>query len=144
MKDKINSYKDLRVYNNAMEAAMKIFELSKTFPPEENNSLTDKLRCASRSVCTTIGEAWRKRIDQAAFTARLNDTESLACASQVWVEFARKCGYLKDEACNELDSAYDQILGQLFKMSKESDKWIIQIKSLLRLEANLKHRIMNL
>ena len=123
MKDKINSYKDLRVYNNAMEAAMKIFELSKTFPPEENNSLTDKLRCASRSVCTTIGEAWRKRIDQAAFTARLNDTESLACASQVWVEFARKCGYLKDDACNELDSAYDQILGQLFKMGKESNKW---------------------
>ena len=123
MKDKINSYKDLRVYNNAMEAAMKIFELSKTFPPEENNSLTDKLRCASRSVCTTIGEAWRKRVDQAAFTARLNDTESLACASQVWVEFARKCGYLKDEACNELDSAYDQILGQLFKMGKESNKW---------------------
>jgi len=123
MKDKINSYKDLRVYNNAMEAAMKIFELSKTFPPEENNSLTDQLRCASRSVCTTIGEAWRKRVDQAAFTARLNDTESLACASQVWVEFARKCGYLKDEACNELDSAYDQILGQLFKMGKESNKW---------------------
>jgi len=128
MKDKINSYKDLRVYNNAMEAAMKIFELSKTFPPEENNSLTDKLRCASRSVCTTIGEAWRKRIDQATFTARLNDTESLACASQVWIEFARKCGYLKDEACNELDSAYDQILGQLFKMIKESDKWTIKSK----------------
>ena len=128
MKDKINSYKDLRVYTNAMEAAMKIFELSKTFPPEENNSLTDKLRCASRSVCTTIGEAWRKRIDQATFTARLNDTESLACASQVWVEFARKCGYLKDEACNELDSAYDQILGQLFKMIKESDKWTIKSK----------------
>jgi four helix bundle protein len=123
MKDKIMNFKDLRVYNNAMEAAMKIYELSKTFPPEEKHSLTDQLRCSSRSVCTTIGEAWRKRIDQASFTARLNDSESLACASQVWVEFARKCGYLKDEACNELDSAYDQILGQLFKMGKESYKW---------------------
>ena len=123
MKDKIISYKDLRVYNNAMEAAMKIFELTKAFPAEEKHSLTDQLRRTSRSVCSTIGEAWRKRIDQAAFAARLNDTESLACASQVWVEFARKCGYLKDEVCNELDSAYDQILGQLFKMGKESAKW---------------------
>ena len=130
MKDKINSYKDLRVYNNAMDAAMKIFEFTKSFPPEEKHSLTDQLRCASRSVCTTIGEAWRKRIDQAAFTARLNDTESLACASQVWVEFARKCGYLKDEICNELDSAYDQIQGQLFKMIKEADKWIIKSERL--------------
>ena len=125
MKDKIKSYKDLRVYNNAMEAAMKIFELTKTFPAEEMHSLTDQLRRTSRSVCSTIGEAWRKRIDQAAFTTRLNDTESLACASQVWIEFARKCGYLKDEDCDELDSAYDQILGQLFKMGKESAKWTI-------------------
>ena len=123
MKEKIKSYKDLRVYNNAMEAAMKIFELSKTFPPEEKYSLTDQMRHASRSVCATIGEAWRKRINQAVFTARLNDSESVACESQVWVEFARKCGYLKEEVCDELDSAYDQILGQLFKMIKESDKW---------------------
>lgn len=126
MKEKIKSYKDLRVYNNAMEAAMKIFELSKTFPPEEKYSLTDQMRHASRSVCATIGGAWRKRINQAVFTAGLNDSQSVACASQVWVEFARKCGYLKEEVCDELDSAYDQILGQLYKMIKESDKWTIK------------------
>jgi four helix bundle protein len=126
MKDKINSYRDLRVYNNAMEAAMKIFELSKAFPPEEKYSLTDQMRRASRSVCSNIGEAWRKRINQATFNARLNDSESLACATQVWIEFGRKCGYLEDEISNELDSAYDQILAQLFKMIKESDKWTIK------------------
>lgn len=126
MKDKIKSYKDLRVYNNAMEAAMKIFELTRTFPPEEKYSLTDQMRRASRSVCSTIGEAWRKRANQAAFTARLNESESVACESQVWVEFARKCGYLKDEISDELDAAYDQILGQLFKMIRESDKWTIK------------------
>ena len=126
MKAKINSYKDLRVYNNAMEAAMKIFELSKAFPAEEKYSLTDQMRRASRSVCSNIGEAWRKRVNQATFNARLNDSESLACATQVWIEFARKCGYLKDEISNELDSAYDQILGQLFKMIRESDKWTIK------------------
>jgi four helix bundle protein len=122
----VKSYKDLWVYNNAMEAAMKIFELTKTFPPEEKYSLTNQMRDASRSVCATIGAAWRKRINQAAFAAKLKDSESVACESQVWVEFARKCGYLKDEVCDELDSAYDQILGQLFKMIKESDKWVIK------------------
>ena len=130
MTDKIKSYKDLRVYNNAMEAAMKIFEITKTFPPEEKYSLTDQMRRASRSLCSNIGQAWRKRINQAAFTAKLNDSENFACESQVWVEFARKCGYLKDEICNELDSAYDQILGQLFKMIKEADRWIIKSERL--------------
>jgi four helix bundle protein len=126
MKNQIKSYKDLRVYNNAMEASMKIFELTKTFPPEEKCSLADQMRRASRLLCSHIGLAWRKRVNQAAFTAKLNDSENFACESQVWVDFSRRCGYLKEEVCNELDSAYDQILGQLFKMIKESDKWIIK------------------
>ena len=130
MKNKIQSYKDLRVYGNAMEAAMKIFELTKTFPPEEKCSLTGQMRRASLSLCSNIGQAWRKRVNQAAFTAKLSDSENFACESQVWVEFARRCGYLKEEVCDELDSAYDKILGQLFKMIKESDKWIIKSERL--------------
>lgn len=58
----IRSYKELRVYQAAMDAAMKIFELSKRFPVEEKYSLTDQIRRSSRSVCTNIGEAWRKSV----------------------------------------------------------------------------------
>lgn len=35
MGERINSYKELRVFENAMNAAMKIFEQTKSFPPEE-------------------------------------------------------------------------------------------------------------
>jgi four helix bundle protein len=126
MKEKIKSYRDLRVFNNAMDAAMKIFDLTKAFPSEEKNSLIDQMRGSSRSVCSSIGEAWRKRRYQNAFTVKLNDAESEACETQVWVQFSRMCNYLEGEVCDELDSAYDQILGQLFKMIKESDKWIIK------------------
>ncbi len=73
MKEKINSYRDLRVFNNAMDAAMKIFDLTKAFPSEEKNSLIDQIRGSSRSVCSSIGEAWRKRRYQNAFTVKLND-----------------------------------------------------------------------
>jgi four helix bundle protein len=61
MSDQIRSYKDLRVYRNAMEAAMEIFELTKSFPAEERYSLVDQFRRASRSVCANIAEGWRKR-----------------------------------------------------------------------------------
>ena len=61
MTDKINSYKDLRVFQNAMKAAMKIFELTENFPPEEKYSMTDQLRRSSRCVCANITRAWRKR-----------------------------------------------------------------------------------
>lgn len=33
--EKIKGYKELRVYQNAIEAAMSIFNLKKHFPPEE-------------------------------------------------------------------------------------------------------------
>jgi hypothetical protein len=36
----IQSYRELRVYQTAMDAPMEIFQLSKSFPPEEKYSLT--------------------------------------------------------------------------------------------------------
>lgn len=57
MGDRIRSYRDLRVYQNAMEVAMEIFELTKGFPPEEKYSMVDQMRRSSRSVCTNIAEA---------------------------------------------------------------------------------------
>ena len=53
----IRRHTDLDVYQQAFEAAMKIFEASKTFPKEETYSLTDQIRRSSRSVCANIAEA---------------------------------------------------------------------------------------
>ena len=103
----IRSYKELRVYQAAMEAAMKIFELSKRFPVEEKYSLTDQMRRSSRSVCTNIGEAWRKRRYPAHFISKLSDSEGEAEETRVWVEIALRCKYLTDEEAKELDEAYD-------------------------------------
>ena len=50
---------------------MRIFELTKGFPKEEVYSLTDQIRRSSRSVCSNIAEAWRKRRYEAAFVSKL-------------------------------------------------------------------------
>ena len=36
MAERINTYNELRVYQNAMEAAMEIFEITKGFPKKRN------------------------------------------------------------------------------------------------------------
>ena len=71
----IRSFKELRVWQNAMDAAMRVYELSKRFPAEEKYSMTDQIRRSSRSVPSNIAEAWRKRRYQAAFVSKLNDAE---------------------------------------------------------------------
>lgn len=126
MTELIKSYKDLRVFQNAMNAAMKIFHLTEKFPPEEKYALTDQIRLSSRSVCSNITKAWRKRRYKTPFIAKLNHSEGEACETQVWLEFARQCQYLDDDICNDLDSAYDQIMGQLVKMINQPDKWLIK------------------
>ena len=94
MGGKIQSHRDLEVYRKGFDAAMEIFEFSKKFPKEETYSLTDQVRRASRSVCANLAEAWRKRRYQAAFVSKLSDSETEAAETQVWLEFAVKCGYL--------------------------------------------------
>jgi len=61
-----------------------------------------------------LAEAWRKRRYKAAFIAKLSDAESEACETQVWVEFARRCEYLEDVACNELDAACEHMIRAFF------------------------------
>jgi four helix bundle protein len=122
----IRSFKELRVYQAAMEAAMRIFELSKHFPSEERYSLTDQIRRCSRSVCTNIAEAWRKRRYPAHFVSKLSDSEGEAEETRVWLEFARRCNYLAEHDAQELDETYDRILSQLVTMISNHEKWIIR------------------
>ena len=126
MADRIHTHKELRVYQNVMDAAMEIFSLTKSFPTEEKYSMIDQMRRSSRSVCANIAEAWRKRRYQAAFVAKLNDAESEASETQVWLELARKCNYLSIETEKRLDPMYDHIIGQLIRMIDEAEKWIVK------------------
>ncbi len=128
----ISSYKELRVYQKAMNAAMRIFELSKHFPIEERYSLTDQIRRASRSVCSNIGEAWRKRRYPAHFVSKLSDSEGEAEETRVWLEFSWRCGYMSKSDASGLDTEYDQIIGQLVRMIDRPDQWIIDTKRVRR------------
>lgn len=125
MSERIKSHRDLSVYKNSFESAVVIFELSKSFPAEEKYSLTDQWRRSSRSVCANIAEAWRKRRYKAAFIAKLSDSEAEACESQVWLEFAHKCGYIDESTFKRLDEEYDRVLGQLVRMIDGADDWLI-------------------
>jgi len=69
-------HRDLRVYQAGFESAVRIQELSKRFPVEEQYSLTDQIRRSSRSVCTNIAEAWRKRRYPKHFASKLSDADS--------------------------------------------------------------------
>lgn len=105
---------------------MRIFHLTKSFPKEETYSLTDQIRRASRSVCSNVAEAWRKRRYEAAFVSKLNDAEAEAAETQVWLDFSVECKYLDVAIALELQTTYDTVLGKLVAMIQHPEHWVIR------------------
>src|SRR5437763_13753181 len=115
-KKPIRHFRDLDVYQNALAAGLRVYELTKKFPAEEKYSLTDQIRRSSRSVCANIAEAWRKRRYQAAFVSKISDAETKAAETQVHLEFAFRHGYVARDEFLKIDDACEKIIIQLVKM----------------------------
>ena len=120
---KIRSHRELEVYILSFGTAMKIFEISKSFPKEETYSLTDQIRRSSRSVCANLAEAFRERRYPKSFISKLSDSESEAAETQTWLDFSLNCGYITEAEHHDLNDTYDRILGKLVTMSLHPENW---------------------
>ena len=119
--ERIKSVRDLIVYRKSFEAAMKIFEISKTFPKEELYSLTDQIRRSSRSVCSNLSEAWRKRRYKAVFINKLSDSGQEAAETPTWLEFSLACNYIDKQIYDKLFNEYEEIFAMLHGMTEKAD-----------------------
>ena len=93
----INSAKELKVYEAAHDLAMKIFDVSKHFPPDERYALTTQIRRSSRSTCLNLREAWAKRRYEAHFVSKLTDCDGENSETDSSLDFARDCQYITQE-----------------------------------------------
>jgi len=79
------NFKETTAYILAFHLAMDIFETSKNFPKEETYSLTDQIRRSSRSVCTNLAEAFRKKWYRSHFISKISDSDSKNSETNVWI-----------------------------------------------------------
>ena len=121
----LGGYKDLKVFQVAYSLAMDIFALTKSFPRDERYSLTDQMRRSSRSVAANIAEGFRKRQYPSMFVSKLADADAETTETQVWLNFARDCGYLQLDQHNELSSRYEEVGKMLGSMIRNPEKFII-------------------
>jgi four helix bundle protein len=57
MTERIEIFRELRVYQTAFELQQEVCRVSKTFPKEEMFSLTDQIRRSSRAIGANLAEA---------------------------------------------------------------------------------------
>ena len=118
------SFKGLKVYQLAYALAMEIFEISRNFPKEERYSLTDQIRRSSRSVCSNIAEAYRKRKYPRYFTSKISDADSEASETMVWIDFAFDCKYISKETKEKILLKYDEVGKMLGAMANKPYKFL--------------------
>lgn len=123
MAEKIRHFRELHVYRDAFATAATIERLTETFPEKEKWRLTDQSIRASRSVCSSIAEAWRKRRYPRAFISKLSDAESEASEMQCWLEFALEKKYIVEGVFADLDDRYEHIIRRLALMSQNVESW---------------------
>ena len=102
-------FKKLMAYQKAFKLAMTIYKTSKSFPKEETYSLTDQIRRSSRSVCSNIAEAYRKRRYPKHFISKLTDADGENSETSVWLDFAYHCEYINSEVHRDLTQKNSEI-----------------------------------
>jgi len=102
MTERIESFRELRVYQAAFELQQEIFKVSKGFPKEEMFSLTDQIRRSSRGIGANLAEAWQKRRYESHFVSKLSDSDAEQAETQHWLDTALNCKYIGSEVHTSL------------------------------------------
>jgi four helix bundle protein len=120
---KIETFKDLIVYQKSYKSAMEIFEISKSFPKEEKYSLTDQIRRSSRSVTSCIAESWSRRRYVKSFVNKLIDALGEENETEVWLDYSFDCKYIEKDTHESIINGYEEVRKMLISMINTPEKW---------------------
>ena len=119
----MGSFRDLNVYKKAFDLSMLIFKESKKFPNDEKFGLTSQIRRSSRSVCSNVGEGYRKRLYPAHFVSKCSDADMENSETQVWLDFALACEYIEKKQYDEYLKRSEEIGRMIGHMIENPEKY---------------------
>jgi len=119
----LGDYKDLIVFQKAYRLAMDIFEETKSFPQNEKFSLIDQMRRSSRSVCSNLAEAYRRRKYKPHFLSKLSDSETENTETEVWLDFSKDCKYLSLKKYEDFFQRNTEVGKLIWYMINNPDKF---------------------
>ena len=108
MSTMINSYKDLKVWNKAMDLTTMVYDALKTFPPKEEYGLSSQMRRSSVSIPSNIAEGYGRNstLDYCRF---LQIALGSAYELETQVELARRLDYVDNDTANKLATQLTEV-----------------------------------
>jgi len=110
-----NSYKDLIVWQKAMELVVEVYRLTDSFPKSETYALSSQMRRCSVSIPSNIAEGCRRstRKDYRQFLIVAFGSGS---ELETQIEIAKRLSYGNKEAYDKADKLLDEIMRMLNKL----------------------------
>jgi len=112
----IQSFKDLKVYQESYELAVLINRSILRLPNSEKYDLVDQMRRASKSIPANIAEGYAKRLSEKEFKRYLLSATGSCNEMFVHISFAKDLGFWKPEFCEDLLKRYDIVGKQLTRL----------------------------
>ncbi len=108
--ERIESFRDLRVWQQARRLATSVYRLTKSSPANERFGLTQQLRRAAVSVPSNIAEGWGRGAGRD-FTRFLHIARGSLCEIETQLLLSEDLGFLRD-------SEYDALLAEVYDCSR--------------------------
>ena len=97
----VRSYRDLIVWQKAMDLVEEVYGITKFFPREEQFSLTSQLRRSAISVPSNIAEG-EGRFSKADFNHFLSISHGSLCEAETQTLLANRLDYIERAVADEL------------------------------------------
>jgi four helix bundle protein len=110
LSEKIKSFRDLEIWQEAHSLALEVYRITKDFPKEEIYGLTSQIRRAASSVAACIVEGHSRNTTKE-FMKFLYDARASAAETEYHLLLSKDLNYLSVEIYEKLSSRY-QVLGR--------------------------------
>jgi four helix bundle protein len=112
---KVDSYKDLIVWQKAMDLVVEVYALTEKFPHSEMYGLTSQMRRAAVSIPSNIAEG-RRRSTKKDFRHFLLTSFGSGSELETQVEIAKRLPFGKSLTYEKTDSLLNEVMRMLNKM----------------------------
>ena len=110
--NKINDYKDLLVWQKAMNLVVEVYKTTKMLPKEETFGLSDQMRRAAVSIPSNIAEGYGRQTPKS-YAQFLTIARGSAYELETQLLLCKKIHHLPSEIANTLISAISEITKML-------------------------------
>jgi|SRR3989344_1127989 len=112
---KTGSYRDLVVWQKAVELCTRVYALTKKYPKEELFALTSQIRRAATSVCANIAESYGRN-SRKEFAHFLSISQGSLTELETLLTIAKNLSYCTPVDCSTIDKLANEVGRMLYSL----------------------------